>query len=102
MFWRTMALMVAVACTGGCAKDPKAQALEACADAVAQKLVGKEFRLDRAAMQASAADDGTGAIAMSGGLLINPGMTNEEKQTVQCKARVENGKADVVSLSIIW
>lgn len=102
MFWRTMALMAAVACTGGCAKDPKAQALEACAEAVAQKLVGKEYRLDRTAMQASAADDGTGVIAMSGGLLVNPGMTNEEKQSVQCKARVENGKADVVSLSIIW
>lgn len=102
MYWRTMALIAAVTCASGCSKNPAAQAIDACAAAVAQKLDGKTYTLDRAAMQASAVDDGTGVFAMSGGLLINPGMTNEEKQSVQCKARVTDSGADVVSLTLIW
>jgi len=102
MYWRTMALIAAVTCASGCSKDPTAQALDACAAAVAHKVEGKTYKLDRAAMQASAVNDGSGVIAMSGGLIVNPGMTNEEKQTVDCKARVTDSGADVVSLTLIW
>lgn len=102
MVWRSVAILVTVLCMSGCGKDPTAKAIDACAAAVAQKVEGKAYKLDHAAMQASAADDGTGVISMSGGLIVNPGMSNEEKQAVQCKARVTDNGADVVSLTLIW
>lgn len=102
MVLRSLVVVATVLCMSGCGKDPTVKAIDACAAAVAKKVEGKPYKLDRAAMQGSAKSEDAGVISMSGGLIVNPGMSNEEKQAVQCKARVTDKGADVVSLTLIW
>src|SRR3546814_9645332 len=55
--------------------------------------------LFRSRASVSVADNGL--LLLSGPIVISPGMTDEAKQTVQCKVRVTDGKGDLIALSFI-
>lgn len=104
MKWQVMtaAVMVAVVLAGCGASDDPSLAVKACADGVAGKFSGKTFKLDNEALRASVAVADNGLLTLSGPITINPGMTDEAKQSVQCKVRVADGQADLIALNFIW
>lgn len=76
----------------------------ACKQAVADKLAGKPYKLDREALAASLTTDAEGVSSVRGPVVIDPGLSSEQRQTVECSARFEKGqpKPVVISLNFIW
>src|SRR3546814_15066969 len=65
---------------------------------VADKFKDKTYKIDTDALRASVSVADNGLLLLSGPIVISPGMTDEAKQTVQCKVRVTDGKGDLIAL----
>lgn len=74
------------------------EAVSVCEAAVAERLPGRTYELDTDAMRESAREDGEGVVFVQAPLVIDPGMTIEQRQTVECRVR---GR-DIISLNFIW
>ena len=88
----------------GCGPGETEQAVEACADAVAEKLGDeRNYRLDRKAM-AAAAEATDDVVHVKAPIVFDPDLPREYTQTVDCKARFAEGAdaPDVISLNFIW
>lgn len=82
-----------VACGGG-----TSGAVAVCESAVAERLPGRSYQLDVNAMRESAREDGEGVVFLEAPLVIDPGMTIEQRQMVECRVR----GSDIISLNFIW
>ncbi|HET9031656.1 MAG TPA: hypothetical protein VFN25_01995 [Dokdonella sp.] len=89
------------ACAGS---GPGKAAADACVAEANQRLQGKTFDLDAAKLAASAAQEaGTTDIwHLSTPVVFDRGLASEFTQNFKCKARVDAGKANVISLEFIW
>lgn len=98
----TMAVLLC-ALLAGCG-GREGDALAACEAAIAERLEGKTYRLEAEAMRASARAEGEDVLVLTGTVVIDPGMTHEQQQTVECKARFTAGQSrpDVISLNFVW
>ncbi|HWS28322.1 MAG TPA: hypothetical protein VN259_17305 [Xanthomonadales bacterium] len=67
------------ACGGG--KDPLAQL---CVDEVAKGLAGQVYRLDEKALAGSKTEAADGSASFSGEIILKPGTSGENKQSVDC------------------
>lgn len=67
------------ACGGG--KDPLAQL---CVEEVAKGLDGQVYRLDEKALAGSKTEAADGTATYSGEIILKPGTSGENKQTVDC------------------
>lgn len=96
---RWISLMTAAtlgAVLAGCGGS--SQAVSVCEAAVAERLPGRTYQLDSDALRASAREDGEGVVFLQAPLVIDPGMTIEQRQTVECRVR----GGDIISLNFIW
>ncbi len=100
---RAMLLLVLAALLAGCG-GRSAEAWAVCEAAIAERLAGKTYRLDPKAIRASAREEGENVLVLSGEVVLDPGMTHEQRQTLECKARFTPGQArpDVISLNFVW
>lgn len=99
---RLSVLILASAVLAGCGSSPEQQAAQACADEVARKITDKEFRLDLAEMASHAKADGEDMLRIEAAIVFDPGLPREAKQTIDCKVRLQEGQAEVISLQFIW
>jgi hypothetical protein len=79
-------------------------AAKAC-DAYAKlQLEDQTYKLDLAALASSMADAGEGSSFLHAPIVIQPGLTSENKQTLECTVRFVAGKAepDVLKMQFIW
>lgn len=74
------------------------EAVSVCEAAVAERLPGRTYQLDSEALRASAREDGEGVVHLQAPLVIDPGMTIEQRQTVECRVR----GGDIIALNFIW
>lgn len=104
MKWQsaTAAALVALSMAGCAANDDTSLAVQTCENGVADKLKDKAYKIDTDALRASVSVADNGLLLLSGPIVISPGMTDEAKQTVQCKVRVTDGKGDLIALGFIW
>ena len=98
-------LSMAIAACGQSASNssPQQRAASAC-EAEAKVRIGeqKSYQLDVAVLAQSAklADDGW---QMQAPIVIQPGLRDEAKQTLECKVRVQDGKAiEVTYINFIF
>jgi hypothetical protein len=97
-------------CGGSGAGSPAAAntrndlAATACEDYAKGQLDQKSYKLDHAALAASMKDAGDGASALSAPITIDPGLSSESKQTLECSVRFVPGKdtPDVLAMQFIW
>lgn len=80
----------------GCGGSSKA--VSVCEAAVAERLPGRTYELDSEALRASSREDGEGIVFLQAPLVIDPGMTIEQRQSVECRVR----GGDIISLNFIW
>lgn len=94
-------LVLLIACGGS---GPGKIAADACVTEVNQRLAGKTFELDSAKFVASAKqENGAGDIwHLSTQIVFDRGLSSEFTQNLNCKVRVDNGSASVLSLEFIW
>ena len=86
---------------GGGANDRAAQACKAAAES---RLGGKLYELDLAALAASLRDAPNGEKFLTAPIVIEPGLTSETRQIVECTVRFSEGKdsPDVVGFVFNW
>ena len=86
------------ACSGGdgASNSPKERAAAACEAEAKVRIGEKTYQLDTAALAQSAkrVDD---VWALQAPIVIEPGLRDEAKQTLECKVRVQDGKPDEVT-----
>jgi hypothetical protein len=96
------------ACTGGgetaARSGPNDLAAQACEEAAKSRLSGKPYELDFAALSASMKDQPGGEKFLTAPILIEPGLTSEVKQIVECTVRFTEGNPnpDVVGFVFNW
>lgn len=98
-------LLLLVACGGGGAGNTKNDAAaNACDSYAKQQLNGKTYSLDLAALGATMKDQGGGMQFLKAPIVIEPGLTTESKQSLECTVRFVAGKdqPDVVKMQFIW
>jgi hypothetical protein len=105
--WLVVAMTVALtACGGGSGGggSPGDLAAEACRVAAESRLEGKLYELDLAALSASMKDAPNGEKFLTAPIVIEPGLTSEVKQIVECTVRFSDGKPapDVVGFVFNW
>lgn len=105
--WLVISVCAVLAgCGGGEAgsKTPQQMAADACEAAAKSRLSGKLYELDSAALAASMADASDGAKFLTAPILIEPGLTSEVKQIVECTVRFTEGKnePDVTGFVFNW
>ena len=97
-------LLLPAAClllVAGCAATRNDGAVDACAKAIADKLGGKTFSLDRGDMTGHARDESPDVVAISSTITFDKGLSTEYQQTFDCRVRM--GKtADVIYLQFNW
>ena len=98
-----MALLVA--CAGKEAASTRNELAAQACDAYAKGQLGdKTYKLDHVALAASMADAGEGASFLRGPIVIEPGLSGESAQTLECTVRFVEGKdqPDVLKMQFIW
>lgn len=84
---------------GGGGKNDKAAA--ACYDYAKNQLGDQTYNLDQAALAASAKPNAD-LLDLEHKIVINPGLPNEETQTLKCSVRFNGETAEVISMNFIW
>ncbi len=108
MKWISIALLALslTACSGGNSGAPSGKAGDAatvCDAFVKNKLEGKQYTLDLKALAASLKDTAEGGANLSAPIIVEPGLTTEVKQTLQCDIRFgADGKPEVFNATFIW
>ena len=98
---RALVLAVSVGLLTACGGRPD-QATSACEAAIAERLSGQQYSLDSAAMTASAKEQDDNILLLQSGIVYQPGLPGEYKQTVDCKVRFGEGDPSVISLTFVY
>jgi hypothetical protein len=88
----------AAALLAGCGGGTNNQAVQACSDEIASKLSGKSYKIDSNDMAAKARVEGD-TVAISSTVTFDAGLPSESAQTFDCRARLVDGKAQVISFN---
>jgi hypothetical protein len=106
--WLVVPVVVVLAACGGGESggggSPNDLAAQACEAAAKSRLEGKLYTLDLAALGASMKDAPNGEKFLTAPIVIEPGLTSEVKQIVECTVRFSEGKPapDVVGFVFNW
>ena len=106
--WIVVPMGLALAACGGgdgaAGGSPGDLAAEACKVAAESRLDGKLYELDLAALAASMKDVPNGEQFLTAPIVIEPGLTSEAKQIVECTVRFSEAKPqpDVVGFGFNW
>jgi hypothetical protein len=103
-------LLVALAAVGCGGKDKGGGggqgelAAKACDASAKQQLADKTYSLDLAMLGSSMAAQPDGSQLLKGPIVVDPGLTTESKQTLECSVRFAAGKEapDVLRVQFIW
>ena len=98
---------LALAGCGGGGGDGGGQgeaAAKACEASAKQSLGDKSYEFDPAAFGATMKAEADGSQLLKGPITIEPGLTTESKQTLECSVRFVAGKdaPDVLRVQFIW
>ena len=79
-------------------------AAKACEEAAKSRIEGKLYEMDVAALAASMKDAPNGEKFLTAPIVIEPGLTSEAKQIVECTVRFSdaNTAPDVVGFGFTW
>lgn len=98
-------LLLLAACAGGGSGSSRNDAAATACDAYAKQQLGdKTYKLDLTALAASLTDQTGGMQFLKAPIVIDPGLTTEAKQSLECTVRFTEGKQqpDVMKMQFIW
>ncbi|KFN42267.1 hypothetical protein N789_14380 [Arenimonas oryziterrae DSM 21050 = YC6267] len=92
-------------CGGSAGGGSKGDLAAKSCDVYAKGQLGdKPYQLDLAALATSMKDQGDGSMLLTAPIVIEPGLTAESKQSLECQVRFTEGKElpDVIKMQFIW
>ena len=95
---RYLYVVAAAALLAGCGGGSNNQAVQACSDEIASKLSGKSYKIDNDDMAAKSKMEGD-TVSISSTVTFDAGLPSESSQTFDCRARLVDGKAQVISFN---
>ena len=102
----TMFLLLLVACgkKDAAASTQGELAATACETFAKGQLAEKTYHLDHALLASSMAPGNDGVFLLKGPITIDPGLSSESKQTLECTVRFVAGHPapDVINMQFIW
>jgi hypothetical protein len=103
----SMPLLLLLAACGGSGDGGSAKndaAANACDAYAKQQLDGKTYKLDLTVLAASLTEQSGGMEFLKAPIVIDPGLTSESKQSLECTVRFTAGKdqPDVMKMQFIW
>ena len=103
---RSFRLLLAPLCLAllaGCGNSRNNAAIDACSKAIADKISGKTFSLDRKDMGDHAKDESADVVSISSTIVFDKGLSTEYQQTFDCRVRYDKDKvSDVIYLQFNW
>ena len=103
---RSDKLLLATGCVlllAGCGNSRNNAAIDACSKAVADKVTGKSFTLERKDMANHAKDESADVVAIASTIVFDKGLSTEYQQTFDCRVRFDKDKvSDVIYLQFNW
>lgn len=106
--WAVITMAAALSACGGGGEaaggTPNDLAASACEEAAKSRIEGKLYEMDIAALAASMKDAPNGEKFLTAPITIEPGLTSEAKQIVECTVRFSDAKPapDVVGFGFTW
>lgn len=101
MLFAAMALLLTA-----CGASPDQRAVDACRDAIAEKMTGKTWEIDEKDMLVKLQKQDNNTVAISSVLFLDKGLPAETQQTFECRAQFDpnNPKAvpSIVGLTFTW
>jgi len=98
-------LLLLAACGGSAGGGGKNEAAATACDAYAKQQLGdKTYKLDLTVLAASLTEQAGGMQFLKAPIVIDPGLTTEAKQSLECTVRFTAGKdqPDVMKMQFIW
>lgn len=95
---RNLLWMAAAAWLAGCGGGTNALAVQACSDELGNRVNNKSYKIDNKDMAAKAKIEGD-IVSITSTVTYDAGLPSESSQTFACRARVLDGKAQVISFS---
>lgn len=108
MKWISIALLAVglTACSGSESSGPSGKtgaAASACEAFVKNKLETKQYKLDLNVLAASMKQATDGSAVLTAPIIVEPGLTTEVKQTIQCDVRFgTDDTPEVLTVNFIW
>jgi len=103
---RSDKLLLATGCAlllAGCGSSRNNAAIDACSKAIADKVTGKSFTLERKDMGNHARDESADVVAIASTIVFDKGLSTEYQQTFDCRVRFDKDKvSDVIYLQFNW
>jgi len=103
---RSDKLLLAAACAlllAGCGNGRNNAAIDACSKAIADKVTGKSFTLERKDMGNHAKDESADVVSIASTIVFDKGLSTEYQQTFDCRVRFDKDKvSDVIYLQFNW
>lgn len=87
---------------GACGGGSEGKAVEACQQAIAERMSGRNHALDARDMRSKARSEEEGVFVIVSKIVFDQGLPNEYSQTYECRVRVSNGQAAVTFLQFQW
>ena len=105
--WLMVPVTAALVACGGSGKGPSTPAdlaAAACDAEMTTRMDGKLYELDKTVLAASMKDAANGTKVLSAPVVIEPGLTSEAKQIIECTVRFAEGKPspDIVGFGFNW
>jgi hypothetical protein len=100
----TAALVACGGSGGGGSGSPADLAATACDEEMTRRMEGKLYELDKVALAASMKDAPDATKILTAPVVVEPGLTSEVKQIVECRVRFAEGKPapDIVGFGFNW
>jgi hypothetical protein len=87
----------------GCGNSRDNAAIDTCSKAIADKITGKTFSLDRKDMGNHVKDESADIVSISSTIVFDKGLSTEYQQTFDCRVRYDKNKvSDVIYLQFNW
>ncbi|MBB5209229.1 hypothetical protein [Chiayiivirga flava] len=98
---RFLAAMMCAGVLAGCGGRAD-QAATACEAAVAERLPGEQYAVDRPALVASAREEEEDVLLLKSGIVFKPGLPGEYRQQLECKVRFGGDAPAVIALAFVY
>ena len=87
----------------GCGNSRNDAAIDACSKAIADKVTGKTFTLERKDMGSHARDESADVVSIASTIVFDKGLSTQYQQTFDCRVRFDKDKvSDVIYLQFNW